>query len=116
MNWLDELKVGDKVIVSNGVDGDIAKVERLTKTLVIVAYDSGAKGKFSKRDGSRVPYSFSYKPNKICEWSKEGELKLIENKKIEINGYRFADLKPTDTEIAVMLNALDEYRSKSNDN
>lgn len=39
--WLNNLKVGDKVVIGGGLDGDIiSRVERLTNTLIITAAGS----------------------------------------------------------------------------
>jgi len=46
MDWLEKLKVGDKVILSSNYSDSVVSVTRLTKTLIIT--DSG---RFSKGDG-----------------------------------------------------------------
>ncbi len=115
MSWLDELKIGDKVIVGNYKENDIATVSRITKTLVLIKYPKfSIEEKYSRKDGKKVPYnSYSFHTRSLKQWTIEEEKQILLNKKYKNNRYRFRDLKVTDAEIEIMLNALDEFRAKN---
>jgi hypothetical protein len=50
MSWLEDLKAGDKVVISSTYDRRVCIVTRVTKTLIIIG-----NFRFSKSFGSIVP-------------------------------------------------------------
>ena len=68
MSWLDEIAVGDTVVISAVHQRlDIVKVERLTKTQIIVV---GYTMKFSRKDGYSIGESGYYR-TRLLEVTKE---------------------------------------------
>lgn len=92
MNWLENLKSGDKVILNSGFnDKNVVTVKRTTKTQVIierkVATGTQYEQKFSKIHGSMVggygynsPWISEPTPEKIAEIRTNNEKRRIINK------------------------------------
>jgi len=95
MSWLDELKVGDKIIVVSSYCGTkdtaIRKVERITpsRQMVISGY---AETKF--KNGSKMGESGSWGTHTyLIEWSQEQENKIRIDKRCGIILHHLSSFK-----------------------
>lgn len=72
-NWLDNLKVGDRVIVSYGVNSMVvSKVDRITKTMIVT--EGG--GRYNRTNGL---------PAGVSGWNSGSLLEVTEQRIKEIN-------------------------------
>jgi hypothetical protein len=84
-NWLENLGVGDRVIISRRNRSEIRTVDRITKTQVIVA---GMK--FNRSSGSLVGNRYSL--TTLVEYSTELRLQIelnVKRKKVAAKAYHF---------------------------
>ena len=51
--WLNDLKVGDRVVIKNSWAAEIVTVKRITKTLILVPCNDTCDYRFNKSNGRR---------------------------------------------------------------
>ena len=104
MNWLNELKVGDKVILrlaGRSNRSALAEVFRITKNYIIL---SGSDRKYRKSDGMAAG-DRGYHPPRIAEWSFSAQVEIVNAGKLRrVEDCDFSKLDPiTISKILVLI-------------
>lgn len=112
VNWLNDIKAGDKVVVERMFGSrTISNVHRTTKTMIILVNSNGYEFKYSRQDGNSIPRD-TWSGSRLIQCTEETEKKVYKEVKEREDRDRLSSLassKLSHGQIQAMLDAFDKY-------